>query len=87
MHNFVFNTSLFLTGDDFPRLFGKKLCIKSATCYISGMGYEVKPYKRGGWVIAEIESGRELILYNRKDQAEETCRFLNQEENLDAENP
>ncbi|HOP39889.1 MAG TPA: hypothetical protein PLI53_02485 [Geobacteraceae bacterium] len=51
------------------------------------MGYEVKPYKRGGWVIAEIESGREVILYNRKDQAEEACRFLNQEENLDAENP
>lgn len=42
--------------------------------------YSLKPYKRGGWVIVEAESGREVILFNDKDKAEEVCRYLNEGE-------
>ncbi|HOP40447.1 MAG TPA: hypothetical protein PLI53_05340 [Geobacteraceae bacterium] len=43
--------------------------------------YEVQPYKRSGWVIVQIDSGREVILFNDKGKAEEACRFLNESEN------
>jgi hypothetical protein len=39
--------------------------------------YEVRPYKSGGWVIVEINSGREIILFNGRETAEEACRVLN----------
>jgi hypothetical protein len=42
--------------------------------------YEVKPYKRGGWVIIEVTSGREIILFNVRKKVEDACRFLNEVE-------
>lgn len=42
--------------------------------------YEVKPYDRGGWVIIEVESSREIILFNKQKQAKEACKHLNEEE-------
>lgn len=42
--------------------------------------YKVKPYERGGWVIIEIKSGREIILFKDRGQAEEACKFLNVDE-------
>jgi len=42
--------------------------------------YSVRPYKCGGWVIVETKSGREIILFNAKDKAEEACSFLSKEE-------
>jgi hypothetical protein len=47
--------------------------------------YQVKPYKRGGWVIIEGISGREIILFNRRKQAEEACKFLNEEDEISGE--
>lgn len=40
--------------------------------------YQVKPYNRGIWVIVEAKTGREIILFNLKDQADEACRYLNE---------
>jgi hypothetical protein len=41
--------------------------------------YRVKPYKRGGWVIIDIETGKELIRFNSRKQAGEACKFLNED--------
>jgi hypothetical protein len=42
--------------------------------------YMVRPYKRGGWVIVEVNTGREVILFNEKVQAENACERLNKGE-------
>jgi len=42
--------------------------------------YSVQTYKCGGWVIVETETGREIVLFNDKDKAEEACSFLNEAE-------
>jgi len=42
--------------------------------------YKVKPYERGGWVIIDVESGREIIRFNIQKHAKEACKFLNEEE-------
>jgi len=41
---------------------------------------EVKPYKNGTWVIVEVNTGREIILFNSKDDADGACRYLNENE-------
>lgn len=40
----------------------------------------MKSYKRGGWVIIEVNSGREIILFKDRERVEEACNFLNEEE-------
>jgi len=40
--------------------------------------YRVKLHKGCIWVIVEDGSGREIILFNRKDQADNACRYLNE---------
>jgi hypothetical protein len=39
--------------------------------------YEVRPYERGGGVIIEAESGREIIRFDNRKQVGEACEFLN----------
>jgi len=41
--------------------------------------YESRPYRGNKWVVVEAKSGREIILFNKKEQAEEACRQLNEE--------
>jgi hypothetical protein len=38
----------------------------------------VKAYDRGGWVIIEVESVREIIRFNNRKQAVKACKFLNE---------
>ncbi len=42
--------------------------------------YIVRPYKDGKWVIAEVGSSREIILFNSKESAKKACKFLNDNE-------
>lgn len=42
--------------------------------------YEVKPYKKGGWVIVATATGREVIVFNDQREAEKACRMLNEME-------
>lgn len=56
----------------------KNLNDKQRLCYNSDMvQYVVQPYKQDRWVILESCSGREIILFNDKEQAEKACRILN----------
>lgn len=39
--------------------------------------YEVRPYTRGGYVIVETNSGKEVFIFSSKEAAEAACRVLN----------
>lgn len=53
--------------------------LKNALCDITScmQQYMVRPYTRGGFVIIEVRSGREVILFNDRESAEAACRMLN----------
>ena len=39
--------------------------------------YEVRQYRRGGWVIADVSTGQELIRFDEKSSADKACTLLN----------
>jgi hypothetical protein len=39
----------------------------------------IRPYKSGGWVIVELYSDREVIIFENVEEAEKTCQIINQE--------
>lgn len=42
--------------------------------------YGVRPYKRGGWVVIESETGREIVRFKGQKEAIDACWFLNNDE-------
>lgn len=42
--------------------------------------YQIQPYRAGGWLLVEINSGLELIVFDDKRKAERACLYLNGKE-------